>query len=80
MIADINPAATRFHQLTPTQQRVHEISRILLLNQINLKEARIFITTTVSETKHLYLQRGESGREWLLTLKKYTEPSSKRDH
>ena len=39
-----------------------------------LKEARIFVTTTISEIKHMHLQRNDSVREWLVKLRR-AEPT-----
>ena len=82
-IADINPTATQFHQLSVAQQRVYESSRKFYDSDMKyyttqsnqLKEARIFITTTVSEIKHMHLQRNGSVREWLVKLRRNTEPT-----
>jgi hypothetical protein len=82
-IADINPAATFLHQLTPAQQRVYESSRKFYDSDMKyyntqedqLKEARIYITETISDMKHLHLNVDESVREWLVILKKCTEPT-----
>ena len=83
-IADINPTATQFHQLNAAQQRVYENSRkfydsdmkYYTIQSNQLKEARIFITTTVSEMKHIHLTRSDSVREWLVKLKRNTEPTN----
>jgi hypothetical protein len=82
-ITDINPAATLYHQLTPAQQKVYENSRKFYdsdmkyyTTQTNqLKEASSFITATISETKLLHLDMNASVREWLVTLKRNTEPA-----
>lgn len=82
-IADINPTATQFYQLTVPQQKTYENSRKFYDSDMKyyntqsnqLKEARIFITTTVSEMKHMHLKRNESVREWLVKLKRNTEPT-----
>ena len=83
-IADINPTATQFHQLGAAQQRVYENSRKFYDSDMKyyttqsnqLKEARIFITTTISEVKHMHLQRNDSVREWLVKLRRNTEPTN----
>jgi hypothetical protein len=82
-ISDIDANATQFHQLSAAQQRVYENSRKFYDSDMKyyntqsnqLKEARVFITTTVSEMKHIHLIRSDSVREWLVKLKKNTEPT-----
>jgi hypothetical protein len=82
-VTDINPAATLFYQLTSAQQKVYESSRKFYdsdmkyynVQEDQLKEARIYITETVSEAKHLHLKMEDSVREWLVILKRNTEPT-----
>jgi hypothetical protein len=82
-IQAINSDATQFYELTAAQQKVYENSRKFYDSDMKyytaqttqLKEARVFITTTVSEVKHVYLKSENSVREWIAILKRNTEPT-----
>jgi len=82
-IAEFNPQALTYAQLTQAQQKAYDNARRYFdqdmkyysQQQIFLKEARSHITSTVSPTKSILLDPDLSVREWLVRLKKNTEPT-----